>query len=222
VTVNVPPNAGPAAPPDPEAAMRRDYELASRIGSAEALQAFLARHPQGFYSDLARNQVARLTEPKPEPPAAPIEGNIAVPAEFAGRTFTISATEVRDIVPGTRGLAKVRRQIALEIGATGVLKASNRAQRPDGQEFMNVRSEGRLGQGSNWKIQDGRLVGLVKNPGFHWHGTIQPTAKGCTATVAYSLAPGQQAITMTHPQTGQTVKAKSIRMEGIACTVKKH
>jgi len=40
---------------------RRDYELATRIGTKHALEAFLAAHPNGLYSDLARAELAKLT-----------------------------------------------------------------------------------------------------------------------------------------------------------------
>jgi WD40 repeat protein/uncharacterized protein YecT (DUF1311 family) len=42
--------------------VRRDYELVDRIGTQRAWEAFLASHPTGFYSDLARAQVERLAQ----------------------------------------------------------------------------------------------------------------------------------------------------------------
>ena len=54
----------PAAPPvvavDPNAEMRRDYELAERVGTREAWDSFVAAHPSGFYSDLAKAQRNKL------------------------------------------------------------------------------------------------------------------------------------------------------------------
>ncbi|ACL60181.1 caspase family protein [Methylobacterium nodulans] len=54
---------------------RRDYEFAERVGTREAWSSFLAAHPTGFYADLARAQVAKLTGstgtaavPPPPPP----------------------------------------------------------------------------------------------------------------------------------------------------------
>ena len=56
------PKVTPPAPPpvDPVAEARRDYELAVGIGTKEALNAFLQRHPKGFYADLARGQLAKI------------------------------------------------------------------------------------------------------------------------------------------------------------------
>ncbi|MGJ4926190.1 caspase family protein [Bradyrhizobium sp. HKCCYLS2038] len=56
----------PAAPAataamDPDAAMRRDYELAERIGSQAAFDAFLEKYPGGFYAALAKAQRAKLS-----------------------------------------------------------------------------------------------------------------------------------------------------------------
>src|SRR4030081_1071209 len=48
------------AVPSPQAEARRDYELAQQIGNKAALNAFLARYPDGFYADLARSQLAKI------------------------------------------------------------------------------------------------------------------------------------------------------------------
>lgn len=54
----------PAAPPvaavDPNAGMRKDYELAERVGTKEAWDSFVAAHPSGFYADLAKAQRNKL------------------------------------------------------------------------------------------------------------------------------------------------------------------
>jgi uncharacterized caspase-like protein len=46
--------------PNPQAEVRRDYELAQQIGNKAALNAFLLRYPDGFYADLARIQLAKI------------------------------------------------------------------------------------------------------------------------------------------------------------------
>lgn len=46
--------------PTPQADMRRDYELAVQVGNKDALNAFLAQYPDGFYSNLAKVQIAKL------------------------------------------------------------------------------------------------------------------------------------------------------------------
>jgi uncharacterized caspase-like protein len=52
--------AVPAPAPDPQAGVRRDYELAFQIGNKDALNAFLAQHPDGYYANLARIELARI------------------------------------------------------------------------------------------------------------------------------------------------------------------
>jgi uncharacterized caspase-like protein len=57
----------PAAPPvqpaasDPDAATRKDYELAERVGTIAAWDSFVAVHPPGFYTNLAKSQRDKLT-----------------------------------------------------------------------------------------------------------------------------------------------------------------
>ena len=60
----VPAPAASLAPPvvvsDPNAALRRDYEMVERVGTAEAWESFVAAHPTGFYTDLAKAQRNKL------------------------------------------------------------------------------------------------------------------------------------------------------------------
>lgn len=57
----VPARAVPAAPAsNPQAEMRRDYELALQVGNKDALNAFLAQYPDGFYASLAKIQLAKF------------------------------------------------------------------------------------------------------------------------------------------------------------------
>ena len=51
-------NSQPATNPQAEA--RRDYELALQVGNKDALNAFVAQYPDGFYANLARIQLAKL------------------------------------------------------------------------------------------------------------------------------------------------------------------
>ncbi|MCW5702504.1 MAG: caspase family protein [Bradyrhizobium sp.] len=50
--------AGPQA--DPQAAVRRDYELALQLGTRDGWQAFVAQYPEGFYANLARGQLKKI------------------------------------------------------------------------------------------------------------------------------------------------------------------
>jgi hypothetical protein len=46
--------------PNPDDAVRRDYELALQLGTRDGWNAFLARYPRGFYADLARGQLNKI------------------------------------------------------------------------------------------------------------------------------------------------------------------
>lgn len=58
--VPAPAKAAPAHAPNPQADMRRDYELALQVGNRDALNAFLAQYPDGFYASLARLQLEKI------------------------------------------------------------------------------------------------------------------------------------------------------------------
>src|SRR5438552_3172655 len=49
---------GPQA--DPQAAVRRDYELALQLGSRDGWEAFLRTYADGFYADLAKGQLKKI------------------------------------------------------------------------------------------------------------------------------------------------------------------
>lgn len=51
--------AGPQA--DPQTAVRRDYELALQAGERDAWEAFLRTYPDGFYADLAKVQLRKIS-----------------------------------------------------------------------------------------------------------------------------------------------------------------
>jgi uncharacterized caspase-like protein len=52
--------AQPAAPADPDAAIRRAYELALQVGTSEIWDSFIANYPNSFYTDLAKAQRRKL------------------------------------------------------------------------------------------------------------------------------------------------------------------
>src|SRR3954453_3378490 len=57
----VPAASVPSGPPNTQAEARRDYELALQIGNKDALNAFLTQYPDGFYANLARIQLAKIS-----------------------------------------------------------------------------------------------------------------------------------------------------------------
>ena len=62
----------------PAGDIKADYDLVAKIGSRRAWEVFLNTYKTGFYADLARAQVASLSDQVPAQPAKP--GNVAVAA----------------------------------------------------------------------------------------------------------------------------------------------
>ena len=60
VPVKATPVTAAAPTANPQADMRRDYELALQVGNKPAWEAFLAQHPDGFYASLAKLQLDKL------------------------------------------------------------------------------------------------------------------------------------------------------------------
>jgi hypothetical protein len=65
--------AAKVAPVDSNSGLRRDYELAEKIGTKEVWDAFLAAHPTSFYSELARAQRAKVVARERDEARAPTE-----------------------------------------------------------------------------------------------------------------------------------------------------
>jgi uncharacterized caspase-like protein len=60
-TVAAPPAASPPAQAaNPQADIRRDYELALQVGNRAAMSAFITQHPDGFYANLAKLQLEKI------------------------------------------------------------------------------------------------------------------------------------------------------------------
>jgi uncharacterized caspase-like protein len=58
--VPVPVAAPAVSAPNPQAEARRDYELALQVGNKDALNAFVAQYPDGYYANLAKIQLTKI------------------------------------------------------------------------------------------------------------------------------------------------------------------
>jgi uncharacterized caspase-like protein len=56
----VPATAPTASQADPQAAVRRDYELALQLATRDGWEAFLSQYPDGFYANLAKGQLNKI------------------------------------------------------------------------------------------------------------------------------------------------------------------
>jgi hypothetical protein len=91
----VPAKSAAVAPPaDPNAEVRRDYELALQIGTREVWTAFLAQYPEGLYASLAKGQLDKIASEKQSGQAkvATAEQGSAVPdKDVAGKISSDAA-----------------------------------------------------------------------------------------------------------------------------------
>ncbi|MCK1384419.1 caspase family protein [Bradyrhizobium sp. 21] len=77
------PAAAPSAPPPAPVASTdmsasRDYEFSERVGSVEAWDLYIAAHPSGFYTDLAKVQRNKLAAVAARPASAPAPAPVAI------------------------------------------------------------------------------------------------------------------------------------------------
>jgi len=75
--------------------IKTDYELVEKIGTARAWQVFLGTHPTGFYADLARAQIERLS-PQPNVTLAALPPAPAPPNREASSKEAIEWDKLKD------------------------------------------------------------------------------------------------------------------------------
>jgi WD40 repeat protein len=122
-----PPPPPPPAVASPDAGASRDYEFAERVGTVEAWDFYIAAHPTGFYTDLAkaqRNKLAAGTarpavaaaevanvEKKPQaaPPPSPPEPTrpVAAPKLAAAPASVAPFALASPVAPETKSIAAV-------------------------------------------------------------------------------------------------------------------
>jgi uncharacterized caspase-like protein len=100
--------SAPAAPPNPQAEARRDYELALQVGNKSAFSAFLAQYPDGFYASLARLQLEKIAAEE-----AHVAAEAKAKAAEAERTRLAAAGAPRDAQAKADADAKAAEQARL-------------------------------------------------------------------------------------------------------------
>ncbi|HWX82873.1 MAG TPA: caspase family protein [Xanthobacteraceae bacterium] len=79
-----PPSPSSSAQPDPEAEARHDYAVTELLATKKAWDDFLAKHPSGYYADLARQQIAKLAKVVPNSTAQPPQSGDSAPTDLPG------------------------------------------------------------------------------------------------------------------------------------------
>ncbi|WP_454623944.1 caspase family protein [Bradyrhizobium cenepequi] len=118
----------PAAPaPNPQADIRRDYELALQIGNESALNAFLAQYPDGFYASLAKLQLEKIAAEEArvaatEKARAAEQERMRLAAEGAQRAQQAKAAADARAAEQARIAAEKAKQVAQEQAAVAEQK----------------------------------------------------------------------------------------------------
>lgn len=92
-TLALVPAADPAratAPASTAADIRRDYEMAERIGTKEAWNSFIARYASGFYVDLAKASLTKLQAAEPARSETPVTASKSAVAPEIAKTVNPS------------------------------------------------------------------------------------------------------------------------------------
>jgi hypothetical protein len=153
----------PAAPPvaaaDPNAGIRKDYELAERVGTKEAWDSFVAAHPSGFYADLAKAQRNKLAAEAAQATAtekarAAAEEQARLAAEGAKANEQAKAAAQAKAAEDARLLAEKKKQIEdAKLAAAEQAKAA--AQAKAGEKAAD---DARLAAEKKKQAEDARLA----------------------------------------------------------------
>jgi hypothetical protein len=111
-----------ALQPTPQDVVLRDYELALQLGTRDGWSAFLAQYPDGFYANLAKGQLNKLTAEETRAAAAE-KAKIAeqersrLAAEEGKQAELAKAAAVVKASGETRAAAEREKQIEVEKAA---------------------------------------------------------------------------------------------------------
>jgi uncharacterized caspase-like protein len=100
----------PAAAPAPvaNADIRADYGLAERVGTREAWDSFIAAHPSGFYTDLAKAQRNKLEQGRPPVSVPEVAAKPAVPAAEPAKPAEKPVDKPAEMTVASRAPAETR------------------------------------------------------------------------------------------------------------------
>ena len=122
--VSAKPVAATATSPqaDPQAAVRRDYELAMQAGDRDGWEAFLRAYPEGFYADLAKVQLKKIAAEEARKSATEKarqaeQDKARLAAESAAKAEQEKAAAAAKAAEQARLAAEMTKQIELERAA---------------------------------------------------------------------------------------------------------
>jgi hypothetical protein len=119
---------GPQA--DPQAAVRRDYELALQLATRDGWEAFLSQYPDGFYASLAKGQLNKIAAEEARAAAAEKarlaeQEKARLAAEGAKQTEQARAAAAAKVAEEARLAADKAKQIELaKVAAAELARAA--------------------------------------------------------------------------------------------------
>jgi hypothetical protein len=214
----------PQAAADPGATLRLDYELAEKVNTRAAWDAFLAAHPTGFYADLARAARAKLdtarsaAAPPATPPGPAGGGEIAA---YVGKTFRLTYNERQEELDGKS--PNPAREIAIFVASPTAITARI-TQFPNNPERRTSRwyaaTPGDLDRGMQVSIDKGlHLTAMAGGSSYRLTADITVAAGKCTGRINYEKLPDRAHIELRRVGTGEVVLIKSLTAEGIGCWI---
>jgi hypothetical protein len=108
---------GPQA--DPQTTVRHDYEFALQLGTRDGWDAFLSQHPDGFYANLAKGQVKKISAEEVRAASAEKarlaeQERVRLTAESARQTEIAKATAAAKLAEAQRVAAETAKQLEQE------------------------------------------------------------------------------------------------------------
>jgi uncharacterized caspase-like protein len=154
--------AAPAANENANTDIRRDYELAERVGTKEAWDSFVTAHPGGFYTDLAKAQrnklaaeTARLVAIEKARNAAEEQARLA--AEGARASEQAKAAAQSKAAEEARLAAEKKKQIE-DAKLAAVEKAKAAAQAKAAEDERLAAEKARLAAEKKQQAEDAKLA----------------------------------------------------------------
>jgi Caspase domain len=239
------PGASPAAAPipasvaalDPNSQLRQDYELAAQVNTKAGWEAFIKNHSGGFYADLARAALGKLTDAPPAQLAAtnPNQRNLspASPSDhaqpgaagsinaFVGKSFRVTFNEVQEQDspnPGKIGYAsregaiyiKAADQITSRFGLVARMSSTGR--------YASA-APGAVNNGMQVDYDGHQFLLIVQAPDHRVLVTFTPNGNTCSASISYALMEGKTFYTFRSTATGDLVLMRKLSADRVVCWI---
>jgi uncharacterized caspase-like protein len=163
--------------PDPQAAVRRDYELALQAGERDAWEAFIRAYPEGFYADLAKVQLKKIAAEEVRAAATDKarqteQEKSRLAAEGARQAEQAKAAAAAKVAENARIAAEKAKQIEQEKAAV-----AERARLAEQEKARIAAEKARWAEEANAAFELARLAGEKAPSDKKQLAAVSPAAK---------------------------------------------